>query len=65
MWLGAHLLVLLLAAVCLGLKASLLLAWACILVIISLLVAPYFFNPFTFTWDVNKASSGAAGALWL
>ena len=41
MWLAAHLLVLLLTAVCLGLRTSLLLAWANVLVILALLVAPF------------------------
>lgn len=54
MWLGAHLLVLLIVAVSLGLKASLLAAWANILAILSLLAAPFWFNPFSLDWQVNK-----------
>jgi len=54
MWFGAHLLVLLVVAVALGLKASLLLAWANILAILSLLAAPFWFNPFSLDWQTNK-----------
>jgi hypothetical protein len=60
MWFGAHLLVLLVIAVCLGLKASLLVAWANILAILSLLAAPFWFNPFSLDWQKNKVRQCAA-----
>lgn len=57
MWFGAHMLVLLILAVALGLKASLLVAWANILAILSLLAAPFWFNPFSLDWQNNKVSA--------
>jgi putative flippase GtrA len=54
MWFGAHLLILLIIALCLGLKASLLAAWANVVAILSLLVAPFWFNPFSLDWQKNK-----------
>jgi hypothetical protein len=54
MWFGAHLLILLVIALCLGLKASLLAAWSNVVAILSLLVAPFWFNPFSLDWQKNK-----------
>jgi putative flippase GtrA len=61
MWFGGHLLVLLIMAVSLGLKTSLLVAWANILAIMSLLAAPFWFNPFSLDWQKNKVGAGCAG----
>lgn len=63
MWFGVHLLVLLLLAVSLGLKASLLVAWANILAILSLLAAPFWFNPFSLDWQTNKVGSWGGAVL--
>lgn len=65
MWFGVHLLVLLLLAVSLGLKASLLVAWANILAILSLLAAPFWFNPFSLDWQTNKVGWCCAGSAGL
>jgi putative flippase GtrA len=54
MWFGAHLLVLLVLALALGLRTNVVAAWANILAILALLVAPFWFNPFSLDWQTNK-----------
>lgn len=54
MWFGAHLLVLVLTAVCVGLKLSFVALFSYVIVITALLCAPFWFNPFTWDWDRNK-----------
>lgn len=63
MWFGAHLLVLLIMALALGLKASLLAAWANIIAILALLIAPFWFNPFSLDWQNNKVRTRGARTL--
>lgn len=54
MWYGAHLLLLMVVALAVGLPMSIFSLWSYALVIMALLVAPFWFNPFAFDWDENK-----------
>lgn len=54
MWFGVHLLVLLLVSVSVGLQLGFVAIWSYIIVIAALLIAPFWFNPFTWDWDRNK-----------
>jgi hypothetical protein len=57
MWFGAQLLVLVLTAVCVGLKLSFVSLFSYVIVITALLCAPFWFNPFTWDWDRNKVAA--------
>ncbi|KAF8059158.1 CALS3 [Scenedesmus sp. PABB004] len=61
MWFGAHLLLLLVVAGALGLPMGFAAVWSYVLVVLGLLMAPAWFNPFGFSWDRNKARRAAAG----
>lgn len=63
MWFGVHLLVLVLVALGVGLKLTFTAVWSYIIVIVALLCAPFWFNPFTWDWDRNRVSGAKASEL--
>jgi hypothetical protein len=63
MWYGAHILWLIVVALCVGLPFSVLGMWSYALVVMALLMAPFWFNPFTFSWDVNKVRQCSSAAV--
>ena len=54
MWYGAQLLIMLVVALAGGLEVGVVQMLATIIAILALLVAPFWFNPFTFDWQKNK-----------
>jgi hypothetical protein len=58
MWFGGHLLLILAIALVVGIPGVGFWAfWSSWLVVLSLLVAPFWFNPFAFDWSSNKAQA--------
>jgi hypothetical protein len=57
-WFGGHLLLLLVVALVIGVPVSPWALWSSWLVVLSLLVAPFWFNPFSFDWASNKNQAG-------
>ena len=53
-WFGGHLLLLLVIALVIGVPVSAWALWSSWLVVLALLVAPFWFNPFSFDWSNNK-----------